>query len=204
MATQFIHVINPQNSKRKSMRGILYVHGDGLRVVDNDTKGLIVDQTIEKVSFCAPDRNYERGFSYICRDGTTRRWMCHGFMATKDTGERLSHAVGCAFAICLEKKQQRDKASNSTTNNVSMAFDKESSSFTRYGSFSRQPSVMERLQDPQACVVLNYNAVDDSIKLIDVNLFRFRFRDLPKSVLQLRRSRILSPLPVLTPQILTC
>ena len=74
-----------QNSKRKSVRAVLYVHGDGLRVVDDDTKGLIVDQTIEKVSFCAPDRNYDRGFSYICRDGTTRRWMCHAFMAARDT-----------------------------------------------------------------------------------------------------------------------
>ena len=81
------------------------MHGDGLRVVDEETKGLIVDQTIEKVeetrcliivlvynsrpvlqvSFCAPDRNYERGFSYICRDGTTRRWMCHGFMAVRES-----------------------------------------------------------------------------------------------------------------------
>ena len=46
---------------------------------------MIVDQTIEKVSFCAPDRNHEKGFSYICRDGTTRRWMCHGFLASKDS-----------------------------------------------------------------------------------------------------------------------
>ena len=67
------------------MRAVLYVHGDGLRVVDDETKGLIVDQTIEKVSFCAPDRNFERGFSYICRDGTTRRWMCHGFMANRES-----------------------------------------------------------------------------------------------------------------------
>ena len=74
-----------QNSKRKSVRAVLYVHGDGLRVVDDETKGLIVDQTIEKVSFCAPDRNYERGFTYICRDGTTRRWMCHGFMANRES-----------------------------------------------------------------------------------------------------------------------
>jgi len=44
-----------------------------------------VDQTIEKVSFCAPDRNSERGFAYICRDGTSRRWICHGFFAIKDT-----------------------------------------------------------------------------------------------------------------------
>ncbi len=43
------HSTLPQNSKRKSVRAVLYVHGDGLRVVDDDTKGLIVDQTIEKV-----------------------------------------------------------------------------------------------------------------------------------------------------------
>ncbi|ENN81621.1 hypothetical protein YQE_01984, partial [Dendroctonus ponderosae] len=59
-------------SRRRPIRAVLHVSGDGLRVVEEETKGLIVDQTIEKVSFCAPDRNHERGFSYICRDGTTR------------------------------------------------------------------------------------------------------------------------------------
>jgi len=49
-----------------------------------------VDQTIEKVSFCAPDRNHEKGFSYICRDGTTRRWMCHGFLALKESVSTFS------------------------------------------------------------------------------------------------------------------
>lgn len=125
------------------MRAILYVSGDGLRVVEDDTKGLIVDQTIEKVSFCAPDRNHEKGFSYICRDGTTRRWMCHGFLALKESGERLSHAVGCAFAACLERKQKRDKECG-----VTMTFDPKNSTFTRSGSF-RQASLTERLQDPQ-------------------------------------------------------
>jgi numb-like protein len=98
-----------RGTKRKAIRGTLFVSGDGLRVVDGETRGLIVDQTIEKVSFCSPDRNNERGFAYICRDGTTRRWMCHGFHAVGNTGERLSHAVGCAFAICLERKQKRDR-----------------------------------------------------------------------------------------------
>ncbi|XP_055908770.1 protein numb isoform X2 [Eupeodes corollae] len=128
-----------RNSRRRPIRGLLHVSGDGLRVVDDDTKGLIVDQTIEKVSFCAPDRNHDRGFSYICRDGTTRRWMCHGFLACKDTGERLSHAVGCAFAVCLERKQRRDKECG-----VTMTFDMKNSTFTRTGSF-RQQSLTERL-----------------------------------------------------------
>nr|CAD7258949.1 unnamed protein product [Timema shepardi] len=131
-----------RNSRRRPVKAILYVSGDGLRVVEDETKGLIVDQTIEKVSFCAPDRNHEKGFSYICRDGTTRRWMCHGFLALKESGERLSHAVGCAFAACLERKQRRDKECG-----VTMTFDSKNSTFTRTGSF-RQTSITERLQDP--------------------------------------------------------
>ncbi|XP_052129065.1 numb-like protein isoform X3 [Frankliniella occidentalis] len=132
-----------RNSRRRRIRAILYVSGDGLRVVEDETKGLIVDQTIEKVSFCAPDRNHDKGFSYICRDGTSRRWMCHGFLALRESGERLSHAVGCAFAACLERKQRRDKDFG-----VTMKFDPKDSTFTRSGSF-RQPSLTERLADPQ-------------------------------------------------------
>ncbi|KAJ0175484.1 hypothetical protein K1T71_008643 [Dendrolimus kikuchii] len=127
-----------RNSRRRPVRAVLHVSGDGLRVVEEETKGLIVDQTIEKVSFCAPDRNHERGFSYICRDGTTRRWMCHGFLASRDSGERLSHAVGCAFAACLERKQRRDKECA-----VSMSIDAASHAFTRQGSF-RKSGVMSR------------------------------------------------------------
>ncbi|KAI5752947.1 hypothetical protein M8J77_022180 [Diaphorina citri] len=130
-----------RNSRRRPVRAILYVSGDGLRVVDDETKGLMVDQTIEKVSFCAPDRNHEKGFSYICRDGTTRRWMCHGFLALKESGERLSHAVGCAFAACLERKQKRDKECG-----VTMNFDTTNSTFTRSGSF-RQPTLTDRIID---------------------------------------------------------
>ncbi|XP_068802182.1 protein numb homolog isoform X5 [Struthio camelus] len=115
---------------KKAVKAVLWVSADGLRVVDEKTKDLIVDQTIEKVSFCAPDRNFDRAFSYICRDGTTRRWMCHCFMAVKDTGERLSHAVGCAFAACLERKQKREKECG-----VTATFDASRTTFTREGSF---------------------------------------------------------------------
>ncbi|XP_039597780.1 protein numb homolog isoform X3 [Polypterus senegalus] len=115
---------------KKAVRAVLWVSADGLRVVDDKTKDLILDQTIEKVSFCAPDRNFDRAFSYICRDGTTRRWICHCFMAVKDSGERLSHAVGCAFAACLERKQKREKECG-----VTATFDNNRTTFTREGSF---------------------------------------------------------------------
>ncbi|XP_038129097.1 numb-like protein isoform X2 [Cyprinodon tularosa] len=137
-------------SGKKTVKAVLWVSADGLRVVDDKTKDLIVDQTIEKVSFCAPDRNYDKAFSYICRDGTTRRWMCHCFMALKDSGERLSHAVGCAFAACLERKQRREKECG-----VTASFDASRTSFVREGSFrinsssSQQGSSSERDEKPQ-------------------------------------------------------
>ncbi|CAF4389080.1 unnamed protein product, partial [Adineta steineri] len=109
--------------------------------------GLIVDQTIEKVSFCAPDRHHEKGFAYICRDGTTRRWLCHGFLAIKDSGERLSHAVGCAFQICLERKQKRDRECS-----VTVEYTQNGTCFTRFGSF-RTTSITERLIDPQSAII---------------------------------------------------
>uniref|UniRef100_A0A7M4FKP8 Protein numb homolog n=1 Tax=Crocodylus porosus TaxID=8502 RepID=A0A7M4FKP8_CROPO len=135
---------------KKAVKAVLWVSADGLRVVDEKTKDLIVDQTIEKVSFCAPDRNFDRAFSYICRDGTTRRWICHCFMAVKDTGERLSHAVGCAFAACLERKQKREKECG-----VTATFDASRTTFTREGSFrvttateqAEREEIMRQMQD---------------------------------------------------------
>lgn len=59
-------------------------------------------------------------------------------------GERLSHAVGCAFSVCLERKQKRERE------NVSMEMGP-NHSFTRFGSF-RQASLTERLEDPQSVI----------------------------------------------------
>lgn len=69
--------------------------------------------------------------------------MCHGFLAHKDSGERLSHAVGCAFAVCLERKQRRD-----TECGVTMTFDTKTSTFTRSGSF-RTHTITERLNSTE-------------------------------------------------------
>ncbi|KAJ7413501.1 Protein numb like protein [Willisornis vidua] len=128
----------------------MHICEDAVKRLKSD---LIVDQTIEKVSFCAPDRNFDRAFSYICRDGTTRRWICHCFMAVKDTGERLSHAVGCAFAACLERKQKREKECG-----VTATFDASRTTFTREGSFrvttateqAEREEVMRQMPDAKA------------------------------------------------------
>ena len=62
--------------ERRKTRAFLCVSPETIRLVKEKNKQLILDQTIEKVSFCAPDGTYEKAFSYICRDGATKRWMC--------------------------------------------------------------------------------------------------------------------------------
>uniref|UniRef100_A0A8C5VLC5 Protein numb homolog n=1 Tax=Microcebus murinus TaxID=30608 RepID=A0A8C5VLC5_MICMU len=103
----------------KAVKAVLWVSADGLRVMDEKTKDLIVEQTIEKVSFC-------------------------------DTGERLSHAVGCAFAACLERKQKREEECG-----VTATFDASRTTFTREGSFcvttateqAEREEIMKQMQD---------------------------------------------------------
>ncbi|XP_048393795.2 protein numb homolog isoform X4 [Stegostoma tigrinum] len=155
-----------KSTGKKPVKAVLWVSADGLRVVDEKTKDLIVDQTIEKVSFCAPDRNFDKAFSYICRDGTTRRWICHCFLAIRDSGERLSHAVGCAFAACLERKQKREKECG-----VTATFDANRTTFTREGSFriitateqAEREEIMKQMQDSKKAEAEQAVAVSTSV-----------------------------------------
>lgn len=100
-----------------------------------------MDQKVESVSYCGADLYNERGFSYICRDSTSCRWMCHGFLSTKHPGERISQAVGYAFKILLERPMFIGKE-----NSVTIKFDQQTSAFTRIGSF-RPKTRTERLHN---------------------------------------------------------
>jgi len=109
VCSQAAHQMKMSSAGKKKQRVTLWVTEETLRVTDDETKIMVVDQVIEKVSFCTPDPHDEKLFSYICRDGTSRRWLCHSFKGIKDSGERISHAVGCAFAACLAKKQAQNQ-----------------------------------------------------------------------------------------------
>ena len=68
-------------------------------------------------------------------------------------GERLSNAVGCAFAIYFELKKKIDKECM-----VTMSFDLSSSTFTRIGSFKHK-SMLESLQEKMS----SSNDIDNSL-----------------------------------------
>lgn len=59
----------------------------------------------------------------------------------------MSHTVGCAFQICLERKQKRDRDCQ-----VSIEYRSNDTSYTRLGSF-RPTSLTERIIDPQSAQI---------------------------------------------------
>lgn len=89
----------------------------------------------------APTYTHTKG---VLRRGVDR--VCCGHQ-----GERMSHAVGCAFAACLERKQRREKECG-----VTASFDASRTSFVREGSFrvtsssqqgGERDDIMKQLQD---------------------------------------------------------
>ena len=112
--------------QRNKPRAVLVISPDAVRLIKEKSKQLILDQSIEKISFCAPDSTYEAAFSYICRDGATKRWMCYrlvqkhvyaaiqsfSFSSMTKEGERLSNAFGAAFRACYDKKKSLQLAEN--------------------------------------------------------------------------------------------
>jgi hypothetical protein len=131
--------------------GCLHITGDGIKLADEHSEEIIVDTPIEQISYCCPDRHFEHAFAYICRDTIPWRWFCHVFEGIEDTGERLNHAVGVAFSICLEKRREAEmaKAAANLSNKPGNSSDSAELTTSRSGQF-RQAPISERMLDPQA------------------------------------------------------
>lgn len=98
----------------------------------------------------------------------------------------MSHAVGCAFAACLERKQKREKECG-----VTATFDASRTTFTREGSFrvttateqAEREEVMKQIQDAKkgtvgsatTCVYLSCFSLQVNMwKLIAVSFLTVR------------------------------
>ncbi|KAI0986099.1 hypothetical protein GJ496_003520 [Pomphorhynchus laevis] len=92
---------------RKPRKMALRISNDSIRVTDKLLKSLIIDQAIEKISYCCPDRHRKNGFAYICRDCVCKTWNCHAFLTAKCQAPRLNYIIGMAFQHCYEQKQVR-------------------------------------------------------------------------------------------------
>uniref|UniRef100_G3TXW0 NUMB like endocytic adaptor protein n=1 Tax=Loxodonta africana TaxID=9785 RepID=G3TXW0_LOXAF len=139
---------------RKSVKSVLWVSADGLRVVDDKTKDLCLSQSINFNSFCLCFCNSERAHS-SCRFLSIALWSFTCFISFSPQRERLSHAVGCAFP-CLERKQRREKEMWGDSR-----FDA-SRTFSREGSFrlsgggrpaEREPQIKSQSQAARAIQV---------------------------------------------------
>jgi hypothetical protein len=88
----------------------------------------------------------------------------------------LSHAVGCSFAVCLEKKRKREteieafNTARSLAEEVNSDRNGPSRNNQAYSSFRRQLSLSERRQDPQKAIMVEPLPVQRPASTIEGNL----------------------------------
>jgi hypothetical protein len=89
----------------------MHITSEAITVIDDETQNVLCEDTIQSISYCAAHRRREKCFAYISRSSPReRQYTCHAFSALTATGERLSHAVGCAFDACHGKLNAVDES----------------------------------------------------------------------------------------------
>lgn len=83
---------------------LMHIDSKAITVIEEETQNVITEDTIQSISYCAAHRRNVKCFAYITRVSPNQyTWTCHAFTGITATGERMSHAVGCAFEACHEK-----------------------------------------------------------------------------------------------------
>lgn len=153
------HIFN-RNKRRNStdshhQYATFHINGDAVRIVDENDE-ILVETPIARISFCCPIGQHVKGFTFICRGEVPWKWNCHAMEAVEDLGERLNHAVGCAFSVCLEKRMlaKRQNDVDATTNPITIEYhhqDLQQEGGSQHQSTDfRKLSITDRQIDPQA------------------------------------------------------
>lgn len=88
----------------------------------------------------------------------------------------MSHAVGCSFSVCLEKKRKREaeievfNTAKSLADEVNADRNGPSRNNQAYSSFRRQLSLSERRQDPQKAIMVEPVPIQRPGSTIEGNL----------------------------------
>ncbi|XP_017384004.1 protein numb homolog [Cebus imitator] len=130
----------------------------GMHICEDAVKRLKAEKKFFKGFFGKTGKKAVKAVLWVSADGLRvvdeKTKYCNSEKAFKTfcclQGERLSHAVGCAFAACLERKQKREKECG-----VTATFDASRTTFTREGSFrvttateqAEREEIMKQMQD---------------------------------------------------------
>lgn len=125
----------------------LQISGEAIRII-SDNEDVIAEVPVSNVSFCSPNNHHEHAFAFICRGDLPWKWHCHVMEAVFDQGERLNHAFGCAFTVCLEKKMLQKRRHSDA-----MFVAHDAPSVTVASGTFRQIPIAERLLGPEASIV---------------------------------------------------
>ncbi|CAJ0579223.1 unnamed protein product, partial [Mesorhabditis spiculigera] len=94
--------------REKLQRVDLQINVEGLIIVDSKTKMVLYRYPLQRISFCADDKQDKRVFSFIAKAEDSNRHDCFVFMAEK-VAEQITLTVGEAFDLAYKRFMDKNR-----------------------------------------------------------------------------------------------
>ncbi|XP_045197455.2 low density lipoprotein receptor adapter protein 1-like isoform X2 [Mercenaria mercenaria] len=102
---------------RKLNKVNLKVSPSGIKVTDMDSKQLLMDVSIYRISFCTADRNHDKLFAFIARNSINETMECHAFYCAKEKiAQAVTISVSQAFNLAKDQWEKAKNLKNSQQN----------------------------------------------------------------------------------------
>ncbi|XP_060568803.1 low density lipoprotein receptor adapter protein 1-like [Ruditapes philippinarum] len=106
---------------RKLNKVNLKVSPSGIKVTDMDSKQLLMDVSIYRISFCTADRNHDKLFAFIARNSINETMECHAFYCAKEKiAQAVTLSVSQAFNLAKDQWEKSKNIKNSHQNTQSV------------------------------------------------------------------------------------
>ncbi|CAJ0942374.1 unnamed protein product, partial [Mesorhabditis belari] len=96
------------SQRQKLQRVDLQINVEGVTVVDSKTKMVLYRYPLQRISFCADDKQDKRVFSFIAKAEESNRHDCFVFMAEK-VAEQITLTVGEAFDLAYKNFMDKNR-----------------------------------------------------------------------------------------------
>ncbi|KAH3728024.1 low density lipoprotein receptor adapter protein 1-A-like [Dreissena polymorpha] len=106
-----------KSQAKKLVKVSLKVTPHGIKVVDMDSKDMLFDVSIYRISFCTADKNHDKIFAFIARNTINETMECHAFYCAKQKiAQAVTLSVSQAFNLAKDTWEKTNNAKNTQQN----------------------------------------------------------------------------------------
>lgn len=102
---------------RKLNKVNLKVSPHGIKVTDMESKEILIDVSIYRISFCTADKNHDKLFAFIARNSINETMECHAFYCAKQKiAQAVTLTVSQAFNLAKDQWEKSKNLKNTQQN----------------------------------------------------------------------------------------